>query len=49
MNAHRAIGHPCEEGFKIENEVARLVMKSEDAHEGPRAFTEERKPNYKGC
>jgi enoyl-CoA hydratase len=44
----RAVGHTFEEGFKIENEVARPVMKSEDAREGPRAFMEKRKPNYKG-
>jgi enoyl-CoA hydratase len=44
----RAVGHPFEEGFKIENEVARSVMKSEDAREGPRAFIEKRKPVYKG-
>lgn len=44
----RAIGRTLEEGFKIENEVARPVMKSEDAREGPRAFIEKRAPNYKG-
>src|SRR5580704_2966203 len=44
----RAVGHTFEDGFKIENEVARPVMKSEDAREGPRAFIEKRKPNYKG-
>ena len=48
QGVRRAIGHPYEEGFKIENEVARPVMKSEDAREGPRAFMEKRKPNYKG-
>jgi enoyl-CoA hydratase len=44
----RAVGHTFEDGFKIESEVARPVMKSEDAREGPRAFMEKRKPNYKG-
>jgi enoyl-CoA hydratase len=44
----RSIGRPLEEGFKIENEVAKLVMKSQDAREGPRAFIEKRKPIYKG-
>ncbi|HXZ88921.1 MAG TPA: enoyl-CoA hydratase-related protein [Candidatus Binataceae bacterium] len=44
----RAAGHTLEEGFKIENEVARPVMKSQDAREGPRAFLEKRAPNYKG-
>ena len=38
----------CEQAFKIENEIAREVMKSEDAKEGPRSFMEKRKPNYKG-
>lgn len=44
----RAMGRPLEEGFRIENEVAKLVMKSEDAREGPRSFIEKRKPVYKG-
>ena len=44
----RAMGRPLEEGFRIENEVAKPVMKSADAREGPRAFMEKRKPVYKG-
>ncbi len=44
----RAMGRPLEEGFRIENEVAKPVMKSEDAREGPRSFIEKRKPVYKG-
>jgi enoyl-CoA hydratase len=31
----RTSGRPYEEVFKIENEIAREVMKSEDAKEGP--------------
>jgi len=44
----RCAGVPMEEAFKIENACAREVMSSEDAREGPRAFTEKRKPNYRG-
>src|SRR5271168_1453116 len=44
----RTSGRPYEEAFKIENEIAREVMKSDDAKEGPRSFMEKRKPNYKG-
>ncbi len=48
QGVRRAAGHPYEEGFSIENEVTRPVMKSQDAQEGPRAFIEKRKPVYKG-
>jgi enoyl-CoA hydratase len=44
----RCSGRPYEEAFKIEDELAREVMRTEDAREGPRAFIEKRKPNYKG-
>jgi len=44
----RCSGRPYEEAFKIEDEVAREVMRTEDAREGPRAFIEKRKPNYQG-
>jgi enoyl-CoA hydratase len=41
-------GQPFEAAFKIENEAQRFIRKTEDAREGPRAFIEKRKPNYKG-
>jgi enoyl-CoA hydratase len=44
----RCSGRPFEEAFKIEDEVGREVMRTEDAREGPRAFIEKRKPVYKG-
>jgi enoyl-CoA hydratase len=36
------------EAFKIENAISLEVMLTDDAKEGPRAFMEKRKPNYKG-
>jgi enoyl-CoA hydratase len=44
----RSNGRPLEEAFKIENECAAVVMASEDAREGPRAFMEKRKPAFTG-
>lgn len=44
----RALSVSLEEGFEIENENARLVLATEDAKEGPRAFVEKRKPRYTG-
>jgi enoyl-CoA hydratase len=45
----RSSGRPLEEAFKIEDEMQRIVGRSEDAKEGPRAFMEKRKPVYRGC
>ncbi|MGD0075374.1 MAG: enoyl-CoA hydratase-related protein [Candidatus Binataceae bacterium] len=44
----RCSGRPFEEAYQIENEGWRFVTSSEDAKEGPRAFMEKRKPNWKG-
>jgi enoyl-CoA hydratase/carnithine racemase len=37
-----------EEGLKLESQLAGAVMRSEDAREGPTAFAQKRKPEYKG-
>lgn len=44
----RTSGLPLNEAYKIETELAGEVFRSEDAKEGPRAFTEKRAPRYTG-
>ena len=44
----RSLGVSLAEGFAIENENARLVLATDDAKEGPRAFMEKRRPRYVG-
>lgn len=44
----RSSGLSFEDAFAIEDEAVRTVLRSEDAKEGPRAFMEKRKPNFKG-
>ncbi len=46
--AIRGLSLPFEEGLKLENELSRRVLQSEDALEGPRAFAEKREPRYQG-
>lgn len=41
-------GRTLAEGFKLEDEAKAVVMATEDAREGPRAFMEKRAPNYQG-
>ncbi len=44
----RSSGLPLEEAYRVESESVAMVMQSEDAREGPRAFIEKRPPQYKG-
>lgn len=44
----RTTGLELDAAFALELDLARQVMKSEDAREGPRAFMEKRKPVYQG-
>jgi (E)-benzylidenesuccinyl-CoA hydratase len=37
-----------EDGLKLESQLAGQVFQSEDAREGPTAFAQKRKPEYKG-
>jgi enoyl-CoA hydratase len=46
--ATAASGVPLADAFQLENETYRIVMASEDAREGPRAFMEKRPPRYTG-
>jgi enoyl-CoA hydratase/carnithine racemase len=47
-SALRGIEMSLEDGLKQETERAREVLSSEDAREGPLAFAQKRKPEYKG-
>lgn len=43
-----ASGLPLAQGFALEDETKRVVLGSEDAREGPRAFMEKREPRFTG-
>ena len=42
------LGKPEQEALRLESEISGPVFQTEDAREGPRAFMEKRKPEYKG-
>jgi enoyl-CoA hydratase len=42
-------GMPENDAFALETKIGMAVFGSEDAKEGPRAFTEKRKPDFQGC
>ncbi len=44
----KALGRPTEEGYALEDEATRFIIRTEDAREGPRAFAEKRPPRYVG-
>jgi len=44
----KALGQPMEEAFALEDEAVRVIIRTEDAREGPRAFAEKRRPRYGG-
>ena len=46
--AYKGIQMPLNEGLRFETLLLSKVRESEDAWEGPKAFAEKRKPNYKG-
>jgi enoyl-CoA hydratase len=46
--ARETSGLPLADAYRIEDEAKRVVMASEDAREGPRAFMEKRDPTYRG-
>jgi 1,4-dihydroxy-2-naphthoyl-CoA synthase len=37
-----------EQGLRYESDLQSMVMQTEDAKEGPKAFVEKRLPNWKG-
>ncbi len=46
--ALRSLSMPLDQAFALEWAMGTRIMTTEDAREGPRAFAEKRKPDYKG-
>lgn len=46
--ALRSLSMPMDQSFALEWAMGTRIMTTEDAREGPRAFAEKRKPDYKG-
>src|SRR4029453_13716465 len=47
-SARACLGLPEKEALRIESEISGPVFQTEDAREGPKAFMEKRKRQYKG-
>jgi enoyl-CoA hydratase len=48
LSLYEAMSLGCEKGMARADEIYEMVYKSEDAIEGPKAFAEKRKPQWKG-
>ena len=46
---YRSLQLSLEEGLDVELNYAKFCIKTEDGKEGPRAFAEKRRPEFKGC
>lgn len=44
---HRCAGHPPDEAFQFETQIAKEIFAGEDAIEGPQAFIEGRDPSFR--
>jgi enoyl-CoA hydratase/carnithine racemase len=47
-SAIRGLSLPLQDGLRVETLLSLHLRETEDAKEGPKAFAEKRKPNYKG-